>query len=348
MAQLIRHLVHRCLPGTLFGRLALLLFVAVLASHALALTLMFEFLPPPPGPPGRAPPGPPPSMWHPGLLLDIGVRLSALMLAAWIGARWLSQPIKRLARAAREIGLDIRRPPMAEEGPEECRDATGVFNQMQAQICRQLDERDRFVAAVSHDLRTPLTRLALRAEGLTDAVQRRQFGQDIVEMNEMITSTLDYLRGHADPERFVLLDVRSLLLSLADDQQACGHDVEVTGAAGPLTAQASSLRRCIDNLVENAIRYGGVARITLKDEEDQVRIEVSDDGPGLAEDELERVLAPFYRVEASRNRNSGGVGLGLSIAHDIARRHQGQLHLRNGNCGGLVVTLTLPRQAISP
>lgn len=342
MAQLIARCLLRLLPTTLFGRLALLLFVAVLASHVLALTLMFELRPP--HAPGHPQPSGPPPLLHPGLLLDIGVRLSALMLAAWIGARWLSKPIHQLASAAREIGLDIHRPPLTESGTDECRAATRVFNQMQAQICQQLAERDRFVAAVSHDLRTPLTRLALRAEGLSDATQRQQFGQDIIEMNQMITATLDYLRGAADPEPFVLLDVASLLESLADDQQACGRDVCVTGAALPLTAQASSLRRCIDNLVENAVRYGKRARICLSDYPDHVCIEVQDDGAGIAADELARVLAPYYRVEGSRNRNSGGVGLGLSIANDIARRHQGQLSLRNGDPIGLVATLTLPRK----
>lgn len=341
MAQLMSRLLRRLLPTTLFGRLALLLFVAVLASHVLALTLMFELRPP--HEPGHPPPPGPPPMLHPGLLLDIGVRLLALMLAAWVGARWLSKPIHQLASAAREIGLDIHRPALVEDGTDECRAATRVFNQMQAQICQQLAERDRFVAAVSHDLRTPLTRLALRAESLSDATQRQQFGQDIVEMNQMISATLDYLRGAADPEPFVLLDVASLLESLADDQQACGHDVSVTGGALPLLAQASSLRRCIDNLVDNAVRYGGVARIGLIDHPDHVCIEVQDDGVGIAADELARVLAPFYRLEGSRNRNSGGVGLGLSIANDIARRHQGRLTLRNGDPIGLVAMLTLPR-----
>ena len=340
MAQLMARGLSRWLPNTLFGRLALLLFVAVLASHVLALTLMFELRPP--HAPGHSPPGPPPLL-HPGLMIDIGVRLSALMLAAWIGARWLSKPILQLASAAREIGLDIHRPPMVVEGTEECQAATRVFNQMQAQICQQLSERDRFVAAVSHDLRTPLTRLALRAEGLRDEHQKQQFRQDIVEMNSMITATLDYLRGASDPEPFVRLDVASLLESLADDQQACGHAVSVTGLAAPLTAQTSSLRRCITNLVDNAVRYGSVARIELTDFADHIRIEVRDDGPGIPQSELARVLAPFYRLEASRNRHSGGVGLGLSIAHDIARRHQGQLSLRNGERAGLVATLTLPR-----
>lgn len=346
MAQLMT----RLLPKTLFGRLALLLFVAVLTSHILALTFMFELRPSGgPGPGmgpgfglGHPPPDLPP-LWHPGLLVDIGVRLGALMLAAWVGARWLSTPIKRLASAAHEIGLDIHRPPMKEDGTEECRAATRVFNQMQAQICQQLDERDRFVAAVSHDLRTPLTRLALRVENLTDVEERAHFVQDIVEMNNMITATLDYLRGAADPEPFVLLDVASLLESLADDQQACGHDVSMTGAAAPLEVQASSLRRCINNLVENAVRYGGVTHIRLLDHSDRLCIEISDEGAGIPDAELERVLTPFYRVEGSRNRNSGGVGLGLSIAHDIARRHHGQLTLRNGAHMGLVATLTLPR-----
>jgi protein-histidine pros-kinase len=337
----------RLLPSTLFGRLALLLFVAVLASHVLALTLMFELRPePPPGAPmhGGHPHGSPPPF--PGLFLDVGIRLGALMLAAWIGARWLSQPIKQLASAARDIGLDIHRPPMVELGTDECRAATRVFNQMQAQIRRQLDERDRFVAAVSHDLRTPLTRLALRAEGLDDTRQRQQFGQDIVEMNDMITATLDYLRGAADPEPFAPLDVASLLSSLADDRQACGQDVALTAdAARPIAAQTSSLRRCIDNLVENAVRYGGQARIRLSDHADRLCIEVRDEGPGIPAAELERVLEPFYRLEGSRNRSHGGVGLGLSIAQDIARRHRGTLDLRNGEARGLVVTLTLPRFA---
>ena len=346
MPRRLMRLGARLVPATLFGRLALLLFVAVLASHILALTLMFELrLPPGPGSGfGRRPPGP--HLFHPGLLLDIGVRLGALMLAAWIGARWLSQPIQRLALAAREIGLDVHRPPLAEQGPEECRAATRVFNQMQAQICRQLSERDRFVAAVSHDLRTPLTRLALRVESLDDATQRRHFAQDIAEMNHMIAATLDYLCGAAGAEPFVRLDVASLLDSLADDQQACGHDVRLTGEAAPLAAQASSLRRCVGNLVENAVRYGGMARITLTDHTDHIRIEVSDNGPGIPEAELEQVLNPFYRVEGSRNRNSGGVGLGLSIAHDIARAHHGELRLRNGDSAGLVATLTLPRSAV--
>lgn len=344
----------RLLPATLFGRLALLLCVAVLASHVLALNMMFQFDPPVPTGdgmgPGNRPPPPPPGramtvLAMPGLWLDIGVRLSALVLAAWIGARWLSEPIRRLARAAKALGQDIDHPPLAEDGPLECREASQVFNQMQAQIRQQLRDRDRFVAAVSHDLRTPLTRLRLRAESLADPAQKRAFQNDVVEMDAMITATLDYLRGAADDEAFVRLDIEALVHSMADDQLACGYTVRITGSAAPLRAQASALRRCIGNLVDNAIRYGGAAHIQLTDGADCLLVAVIDPGPGLPECELEQVLAPFYRVEASRNRHHGGVGLGLSISHDIARKHRGSLQLRNGATAGLVATLRLPRSA---
>lgn len=380
-----RVVVERVVPKSMLGRLALLLFVAVLSSHVLALTLMFEahdlmgLGPPPPpafshreaggvapqgieveafqgptaelNPEGAPPPrrhGPAglrPQIFHAGLVVDIGVRLLALMLAAWVGARWLSKPIDRLASAARELGQNIERPPLPEDGTTECREASRVFNQMQARIRQQLAERDRFVAAVSHDLRTPLTRLRLRAESLQSADDRRQFGRDIVEMDEMITATLDHLRGVADPEPLVWLDVKALVDSLADDQQACGHWVPVHGRAVPLRVQASALRRCLGNLLGNAIRYGGQAEVFLWDTGEEVGIEVRDHGPGLPEAELERVMAPFYRVEGSRNRHHGGVGLGLSIARDIAQRHQGSLQLRNASGGGLSAVVVLPRLA---
>jgi protein-histidine pros-kinase len=345
-------LMQRWLPDTLFGRLALLLLAFVLASHALALTVMFEVMPHPPGPPRPPPPGHagPPPMMSLGLLLDVAVRLLVLTLAAWIAATWLSRPIKRLAAAAQELGRSIgneplaqRSAPLAEVGPLECREATRVFNRMQAQIRQQLDERDRFVAAVSHDLRTPLTRLRLRAEALADPTQQAQFSHDIAEMDQMIRATLDYLRGAAAAESVVRLDVAALVDSLAEDQQASGHAVRWSGEAAPLPARATALRRCLCNLVDNAVRYGGSAEIVLCDSPAALCIEVRDTGPGLAEHELPKVMAPFYRVEGSRNRQTGGVGLGLAIASDIARQHGGTLSLHNAIAGGLIATLRLPR-----
>lgn len=283
IGQRLRVLLARCLQGTLFGRLALLLAVAVIASHVLALTLMFELRPPaqhlPPPPPGTAPPGagaPPPPL-HAGLLLDIGVRLA--------------------------------------------------------------------VAAVSHDLRTPLTRLRLRTETLPDAKDRAEFTRDIVEMDDMIRATLDHLRGVADAEPVLPVDLRVLLLSLADDYVDGGHSVRVHGQAAPLPGQVGALRRCVDNLVGNAVRYGGGAEITLSGDAKGMRITVRDHGPGLPAQELDHVFKPFYRAEVSCNRVHGGTGLGLSIARDIAERHRGSLHLCNAEGGGLIATLELPRPA---
>ncbi|RLJ39174.1 ATP-binding protein [Acidovorax sp. 106] len=380
------------LPSTLFGRLAVLLIVAVLASHVLALSLMWELRPAPPhqggpgseGPPrawadrsapvapgavpspaaqmppaaeqsGRGGPGPrpgPPSLRQVldaplslqlGLLLDICVRLAVLIAAAWWAARWLAQPIHRLASAAQELGRNLDRPPLPEDGPTECRDASRVFNQMQERLRQQLADRDGFVAAVSHDLRTPLTRLRLRAESLADPQDQQRFGRDIAEMDAMITATLDYLRGVAHAEPLALVDVGALVHSLADDHQDMGHDVTVQGHTAPLPVQAGALRRCLDNLVGNAVRYGGAAELALHDGPEHLRITVRDHGPGLPEAELARVMAPFYRVEASRNRDSGGVGLGLTIAQDIARRHGGLLRLSNAPAGGLLAEVLLPR-----
>ena len=356
----LQYLAGLFLPDSLFGRLALLLGVAVVSSHVLALTLMLEVLPHP-GPPPLPPPGMQPSYFagpggppdHPGplasgLLLDIGVRLGALLLAAWVGARWLSDPVRRLAGAARELGHNIHRPPLPETGTLECREATRVFNQMQQHIRAQLEQRDQFVAAVSHDLRTPLTRLALRVESLSDGNERLRFGRDIAEMDSMIRATLDYLRGTADAEPWVALDLASLVDSVVHDQQDCGHDVaqEIASRSplAPVRAQASALRRCLTNLLENAVRYGGAAEVRLAEDADTVRITVLDRGPGIPEAELVKVLQPFYRVEASRNRNSGGVGLGLATASDIARQHGGCVQLGNRPGGGLQAALVLPRK----
>lgn len=374
----------KLVPDSLFGRLALLLGVAVVSSHVLALTLMFELHPRPgmhrppeataamdtldaprpppwgmgPRPPHALPDSEPPHFRGPdgppgpptlGLLLDIAVRLGALLLAAWVGARWLSDPVRRLAGAARELGLNIHRAPLPESGTLECREATRVFNQMQQHIRAQLEQRDQFVAAVSHDLRTPLTRLALRVESLQDAGERQRFGRDIAEMDTMIRATLDYLRGAADAEPWVALDLAALVESLVQDQQEAGHEVAVEPGDGmplaPVRAQASALRRCISNLLDNAVRYGGGAQVRLTEDAQGVRVTVLDRGPGIPEAELAQVLQPFYRVEASRNRNTGGVGLGLASASDIARQHGGQVQLSNRLGGGLQATLLLSRQA---
>ncbi len=358
------------LPDTLRGRLTLLLVLAVLASHVLALSLMFELRPQPPQPPQppgmsrmAPPPGPPPAQAGPGpgpqgllgmlqapaplrwgLALDIAVRLAALVAAAWWAARWLTRPVQRLADAAQALGQEEgATPPVPEEGPREFRQASRVFNQMQARIRQQLAERDRFVAAVSHDLRTPLTRLRLRTEALAQASERERMGRDIAEMDAMITATLEHLRGAAHAEPLAKVDVRALIDSMADDCLDTGHGIAVDGTCAPLQVRPGALRRCLDNLVGNALRYGGGAQVSVLDLGTAVRITVRDHGPGLPAQELASAMEPFYRVEPSRNRASGGMGLGLSIARDIALRHGGTLVLRNATGGGLEAVLELPR-----
>lgn len=344
----IYRLVQRGLPTSLFGRLALLLALAMVISRVLAATLVPELSPWQPllmwGEPGDVPVAHPlASFVQLGWLID----LLALLLAAWLAARWTVLPVRRLSGAAKAIGAHLHREPLAEEGALECREATRVFNQMHARIRHQMLQRDQFVAAVSHDLRTPLNRLSRRTQTLPDPLQRQRFGKDIVEMHEMIRTTLDHLRGLAEAEPMVLLDVGALLHSLAEDARDSAQDVQVVGdtASAPVLAQALALRRCLGNLIGNALRYGKSARISLQNKAEQLQISVHDNGPGIAEAELDKVLTPFYRLDAPQPRDTGGVGLGLASARDIARQHGGSLTLANHPDGGLVATLSLPRPA---
>lgn len=352
--------VRRLWPDSLFGRLALLLVAVALVSHVLALSLLFELRPggppgPPPAPalvagmppPMHAPPGPPHGPPLSGMLLDIGVRLGAVLLAAWVGARWLSAPLRRLAGGTQALAADIRREPLPLEGPAECREAGAVINQLRQSILTQMDERDRFVAAVSHDLRTPLTRLALRVESLADATERERFGRDIRAMETMIRATLGYLQGDAAEGDWIALDLASLLHSAAEDRQDCGQPVHWPAAVADtpavrVKARVCALRRALDNLIDNALFYGGSAELGLRVEAGEARVTVADRGPGIPPEARERVLQPFVRLEASRNRHTGGTGLGLAVVNDIVRRHGGRVVLSDRPRGGLVAELVLP------
>ncbi|MFA5083097.1 MAG: ATP-binding protein [Hydrogenophilaceae bacterium] len=271
----------------------------------------------------------------------------AIAVLALLAMRWAVRPLRRLARAADALGRDLSGRPLAETGPREVRQAARAFNTMQNRLASYLNDRLHILAAVSHDLKTPITRLKLRSEMLPDAGQRDKFLHDLEDMETMIGATLDFLRGESRQETGVPLDVNALLATLRDDMQALGARVELDGlAARPLLARPQALKRCLANLIDNAARYGGGARISVSDSAEILTLQIDDDGPGIPANELESLFEPFRRGEASRNRTTGGTGLGLAIARNLARAHGGDVTLANRAEGGLRATLVLPRGAI--
>ena len=272
------------------------------------------------------------------------VLLASVVLLSLLAVRWLVGPLSALAQAAEQLGHNIDRPPMPERGPTEVRRAAVAFNTMQRRLSRFINERTRLLTAMSHDLKTPITRLRLRAEMLEDETLKRKFGQDLDEMEAMVTQTLEFMRDAAAAEARQPVNLMALLESMQTDYRDIGHSVDIAGLAlQPCPARPLALRRCIGNLVDNALRYGSRASIVVEDGPAEVLLHVRDAGPGIAESELAQVFEPFYRGEASRSRETGGTGLGLGIARNIARAHGGDIRLRNLPGGGLEATLSLPR-----
>lgn len=287
-----------------------------------------------------------PFAWPWRLLLTLGVLLLSVIALSLLAVRWLTHPLAVLAAAADELGRDMHRPPLPEQGPAEVRRAAIAFNTMQARLATYLEQRERMLAAVSHDLRTPITRLRLRAELIQDEALRAKFSRDLAEMEAMTGATLAFLRGAGADEPLQPVDVMALLESLQDDLEEAGHTVSIQGCLrAPYPARPLALKRLLANLLENAIKYGTRATVSVTDEAGRLQIVITDEGPGIPPDQLEQVFEPFYRIEGSRSRDTGGVGLGLSLAREIARAHGGDIVLRNRSGGGLEVTLTLPRRA---
>ena len=278
-----------------------------------------------------------------GLLLNLALLTLATAVVLYAVARSITRPLSRLARAAEAMGRDVRQPPLEESGAQELKEAARAFNTMQDRMHRYLDSRTRVLAAMSHDLKTPLTRMRLRVETLDDEDVRARFGRDLDEMESMVRGTLALLKGLADDETAGPVDIDALLATLAAEFAEVGARVEVEGKArGAFRGKPQALKRCLTNLISNAVNFGGCARVLVEDGAALV-LRVRDEGPGLPPGELERVFEPFYRVESSRNRDTGGTGLGLAIARDIAQAHGGSLVLRNLPERGLEAILSLPR-----
>jgi signal transduction histidine kinase len=271
--------------------------------------------------------------------------MAAVIIAVSIwAARRVTAPLAALAVAAQRLGRDVDAPPIAETGTREMRQASRAFNDMQTRLRETIGHRTRLLAAISHDLRTPLTSLRLRAETHPDAEERDRMLATIAEMTAMVSTTLQYARDEmaAEPERPT--DLAALVASVVDDMADAGKDVTVVpGPPLVVACRPTALKRALRNLIDNAVQYGERAYVSLHDTGTGVDLLVDDDGPGLPPDELTRVFQPFYRGEESRSRDTGGVGLGLAIARSLVERHHGTLTLDNRPNGGLRARVSLPK-----
>ncbi|MEI9928247.1 MAG: ATP-binding protein [Sphingomonas sp.] len=267
---------------------------------------------------------------------------AAVVPFAWALARRLAQPIGAFAAAAERLGRDPRAAPLALTGPPEIAEAAAAFNQMQARLNRYVDDRATVIAAIAHDLRTPLMRLELRLEGASEEL-RRTCEDDIRDMESMISATLSFVRDTSRPAARRPLDLRSLTESVTDDLSDRGAPVTLApGEAVVLDGNSAALKALLSNLIQNALKYAGNADVSLDKTEGQAVIEVCDDGPGIADEDLDRVFEPFFRGERSRNRDTGGIGLGLASVRAVARAHGGDVIVENRPEGGLRARVMLP------
>ena len=278
------------------------------------------------------------------LLINLIILFAAVLILSLVAVHWVTRPLNLLAKAADELGKNMHRPPLSEEGSAEMRRAARAFNSMQARLLEYIESRARIHAAMSHDLKTPITRLTLRAELLDDPELKAKFIKDLEEMNSMVTTSLELMRGMGNGEPVQTVDVTALLESIQEDQMETGGEVEILQSPKIYyPGKPQALKRAIINLVENAIKYGQKATVSMEEAPKELRITVRDEGPGIPEDKLKLVTEPFYRLETSRCRDTGGSGLGLAIAKAIAEIHGGTLTLANCPEGGLQATLSLPR-----
>lgn len=340
--------LQKLLPRTLSGRIMLILVLGLLAAQVASLLLHLQERADLTAA-GHVHPGMPAFealplrfIWHVSLTLGI------VLLVAIVAVRWATRPLKQLAHAANAFAHDLNTPSLAEAGPDEVRSAAQAFNFMQQRIRQLVGERSRALAAVSHDLRTPLTRMRLRAEMVDDPALQTKLNADIDAMQGMVDSVLAYLRGTEDSEASQAIDMDALLSSLVEDEQSMGRPVVLAerpaGAPKPtpFVGKLSLLRRAMSNLIDNAVAHGSHVTVSIDSLPDRVEIVVQDDGPGIPAADLARVVEPYVRLDPARALDSGGVGLGLAIARDAAAFHGGELLLVNRAEGGLRAVLRLP------
>ncbi len=320
----------RIAPNTLIARTLLILIVGTLiivSDLALIYTVILSEEP---------------------TLFDWIIVLSAVLLClfmiGYVISRQLIAPLRQLSQGARRFSADIHTVALPVTGPEEVRQAAQSFNKMQERIQRFVEERMQLVAAISHDLRTPLTRLRLRVELISDEQQKNKALNDIDDMSAMIQSTLSFIREDSAKESAVKTDVATLIRSICDDTSDIFGPARYTGPDYcVLVCRPIAIKRAITNLIENAVKYGSRAEVELIEQNNEIKITILDQGPGIPEAELKNVFIPFYRVEKSRNRGTGGVGLGLSVARTLIQAHCGSIKLKNKFKNGLFIEISLPK-----
>jgi signal transduction histidine kinase len=273
----------------------------------------------------------------------ISMSVAVIVLSIWV-VRRLTVPLRSFAHAARQLGKDVKAEPMLETGPLEVQEAAKAFNEMQGRLQRLIENRTQMLAAISHDLRTPITLMRLRSELVEDETDRQKMLETLDDMEHMISLTLEFAKQESENEERRNVDIAALVESICDDMEDTGKDISLERGEQILYECALvGMKRVVNNLISNAIKYGDCARVSIGANDNEIEIVITDKGPGIPEDQLEKVLQPFYRCEASRNRNTGGVGLGLSIAQSIIEAHGGELILSNRTEGGLEAKVLLPR-----
>jgi signal transduction histidine kinase len=345
----MRLMLAKLLPRSLSGRMTLILVTGLLAAQVASLLLHLQeraaMLAA-----GRMHPGLPALdalplrfIWH------VSLTLGAVIVVGLVAVRWATKPLQQMASAATAFAHDLDAAPLEVSGPTEVRRAAEAFNFMQQRLRQLVVERGRALAAVSHDLRTPLTRMRLRAELVDDPALQEKLNADIDAMQGMVNSVLAYLRGLEDAEPMQPINMEALLSSVVEDEQALGRRVSLEEAApghmapAPLVGKLSVLKRAVTNLIDNAVMHGGNVAVRTEDSPAALRVVIEDDGPGIPEADRARVTEPFVRLDVSRSLDTGGVGLGLAIVRDAAAYHGGQLILENRTEGGLRAVLVLPR-----
>jgi len=284
-------------------------------------------------------------LWVWSIVAVVRVFLITIYILALLVSRQIVRPLRLFSNAALRFSTNLDAEPLASNGPREFLGVIEAFNTMQERIRRFVNERMQILAAISHDLRTPLTRLRLRFENWDDPQQQQKALADLKDMQAMLDSTLAFARDDASDEGSTRVNLNALLYSVCDDSVDTGADVscdipeqEIQALCKPI-----AMRRAIQNLLDNAIKYAGAVEVELKQSEQDILILVKDRGPGIDSLEKEQVFSPFYRVEKSRNRETGGTGLGLTVARTIARAHGGDISLSDREGGGLVVSLSIPK-----